>query len=510
MKLINHSVIFGTALLMLAGCSADDWQHDDGLVPLSLTPEIETEAEAETRAGTSLLNSFSTGDVLGILLTNSVNSSGTALTSTTYTVGTGFATQPYISPGKTATVKGYYPSSASSATSFTVKSSQTTDANYKSSDLMYAAAQNATKASPSPTLTFTHKMAKLIVNVTAGDGISSITSVTLNNISRTVAWTASTGTLGALSSSGNITMSNNGAALIPPQTTSESNNFLTVVTSGGTAYYKVGKTFGSGKVYTLNITVNAAAIGTTTTITGWTDTESATVQPTVEMDNAPAGVQAVDLGIYVGGGSSGKKLLWANMNVGATSVTGYGTYFAWGETSGWTQGGTNTKTYYDWDTYAWCQGKSTTLTKYCPTSQRSSYWWDKTDDANKAPDNKTELDIGDDAARANWGGKWRMPTKVEFEALLALTKGWVANYNSSGVAGYTFTGNGNTIFLPAAGYRFSWGWYSEGSYGYYLSSSLVESTPKYAWKLRFYSGNADMYDYIGRSAGCSVRPVREE
>ena len=269
------------ALLMLAGCTADEEADTGGLVPISLTAEIEEVTDGGTRAGTSLLNSFSNGDQFGIALTNCVNASGTTLTSTTYSVGTGFAAQPYITAGSTATVKGYYPSSASSATTFTVSDNQTSDANYKASDLMYASA-TATKASPSPTLTFSHKMAKIIVNVTATSGVSSITSVTLNNISRAVTFNSSTGEVSSPTTSGSITMSNNGAALIPPQTTSAGNNFLTIVTNAGTAYYKLGKTFSGGSVYTLNINVGLSDIGLTTAITGWSGNQSSvTVNPTL-------------------------------------------------------------------------------------------------------------------------------------------------------------------------------------------------------------------------------------
>ena len=274
------------ALLMLAGCTADEEADTGELVPISLTAEIEEVTDGGTRAGTSLLNSFSNGDQFGIALTNCVNASGSALSSTTYTVGTGFAAQPYITAGSTATVKGYYPSSASSATTFTVSDNQTSDANYKASDLMYASA-TATKASPSPTLTFSHKMAKIIVNVTATSGVSSITSVTLNNISRAVTFNSSTGEVSSPTTSGSITMSNNGAALIPPQTTSAGNNFLTIVTNAGTAYYKLGKTFSGGSVYTLNINVGLKDIGLTTTITGWNANGSATVNPTVETEVFP-------------------------------------------------------------------------------------------------------------------------------------------------------------------------------------------------------------------------------
>lgn len=220
---MKKKILFISAtLLLLAGCTEIEQPDVMGLVPISLTATVEGDADATTRAGTSLLNEFSNGDVLGIALTNSVNSSGAALSATTYTVGTGFASQPYIQVGQTATIKGYYPSSAASATSFTVQGNQTSDANYKLSDLMFAASQNATKASPSPTLTFVHKMAKLIVTVTSDgtiDGLT-ITGVTVKGMKKTIGFTSATGALGTastLADAGDITMTNGGACLFPPQ-----------------------------------------------------------------------------------------------------------------------------------------------------------------------------------------------------------------------------------------------------------------------------------------------------
>ncbi len=194
------------------------------------------------------------------------------------------------------------------------------------------------------------------------------------------------------------------------------------------------------------------------------------------------GVEAVDLGLPSG-------TLWANMNVGATSAEDYGDHFAWGETT--------PKSENNWSTYKWCNGNYDTLTKYC---NNSDYGY------NYYTDTKTVLDAEDDAARANWGGDWRMPTRADFQELINnTTREWTT---LNGVNGDKFTGtNGNSIFLPAAGYRWDGMLYNAGSRGYYWSSSLYEGDPYNAWNLGFGSGdvNAD-YDY--RYSGRSVRPVR--
>lgn len=188
----------------------------------------------------------------------------------------------------------------------------------------------------------------------------------------------------------------------------------------------------------------------------------------------------VDLGIVVGG----KKIKWATCNVGAANPQDYGDYFAWGETT--------TKTDYntDWSNYFDTSDEGFTFTKY------------------NIDGGKTVLDLEDDAANANWGGSWRMPTNAEMEALLTLSKEWVTDYEGSGVKGYKFTGNGKTLFLPAAGFRRDTDLGNAGSRGYYWSSSLHESDSDRAWYVYFTSGSA--YSSSGlRFTGQPVRPVTE-
>ena len=98
----------------------------------------------------------------------------------------------------------------------------------------------------------------------------------------------------------------------------------------------------------------------------------------------------VDLGLPSG-------VLWATYNVGAEYPEAYGNHFAWGETQ--------PKDTYNWNNYQYCNGSNNTLTKYC---NNSSYGF------NGFTDNLTMLLPEDDAATANWGADWRMPTKNEW------------------------------------------------------------------------------------------------
>ena len=196
----------------------------------------------------------------------------------------------------------------------------------------------------------------------------------------------------------------------------------------------------------------------------------------VEIGEARENVcEAVDLGLSV---------KWATCNVGAYAPEEPGRYFAWGETED--------KFSYSWNNYKYCNGSETTLTKY---NTNSNYG---------IVDNKTTLDLSDDAARANWGGKWRMPTKAEQDELRNnCTWTWTTQ---NGVNGYKVTSktNGNSIFLPAAGRRYGTSVDDVGSRGCYWSRSLNESSPYY---LYFYSGYVDWGSSRDRNEGHTVRAV---
>ena len=178
--------------------------------------------------------------------------------------------------------------------------------------------------------------------------------------------------------------------------------------------------------------------------------------------------EAVDLGL-----PSGTK--WATCNVGASKPEEYGGYYAWGETE--------EKEVYDESTYKYYQngeyvnlGSDISGTKY-------------------------------DVARQKWGGNWCMPTKDDIKELLDnCTSEWTT---LNGVNGRKFTSNinGNSIFLPAAGYRWLGDLGYAGENGYYWSSTQNPDYSDGAYYLYFYSGNARWRYYLDRFSGQSVRPV---
>lgn len=219
------------------------------------------------------------------------------------------------------------------------------------------------------------------------------------------------------------------------------------------------------------------------------------------------GHEYVDLGLSV---------KWATMNVGANKPTDYGDYFAWGETTPYYESGyaqenpqshwkTGKTTGYYWLSYKHCKDSGYSLTKYCDIS---SYGY------NGFTDSKTVLDAEDDAATANWGGSWRMPTIDELKELKNTdncTWTWYSSGNSefNGVAGYKVISkksgySDKYIFLPAAGHWNNTGLDEVGSYGRYWSSSL--DAPILAYGLHLFSGNAGWSNDF-RFCGLSVRPV---
>lgn len=186
---------------------------------------------------------------------------------------------------------------------------------------------------------------------------------------------------------------------------------------------------------------------------------------------------AVDLGLSV---------KWCDVNLGAKSSEQYGDYFAWGET--------RAKASYEIGTYNFSQGDFKSLTKY------------NNFDSYGVVDGLTRLDSIDDAAHVQLQEKWRIPTKEEYEELVNnCTWEWTTK---NGIDGHLVTGpNGNSIFIPVAGYlTYDWD-NAVGKLGNYWSSSLsTNNDPNEAYFLAMDKNRAWMSQgdrYIGRS----IRPV---
>lgn len=177
-------------------------------------------------------------------------------------------------------------------------------------------------------------------------------------------------------------------------------------------------------------------------------------------DYAPQIPEAVDLGLSV---------RWASFNLGAAAPEGYGDCFAWGEA----------------------------LPKGAYTL--SSY----KGDGNFA-----------DAASAALGGGWRVPSYAEWNELSKPENAsweWTRLNGIFGMKVISKVGGyeGNWIFLPAAGYRYSRSWYGFRFYGYYWASSPHPDGTEFARRVYFYSGGMSGNEYGRSFYGLSIRPVCE-
>ena len=195
-----------------------------------------------------------------------------------------------------------------------------------------------------------------------------------------------------------------------------------------------------------------------------TSTSSKKTSTTSRATGTIAGHDYVDLGLSV---------KWATCNIGASCPEDYGDHYAWGETS--------TKSSYDNDN--------------CET-------WDTSTD-----------DIGGtsrDVAHVKWGGSWRMPTEAEFEELMNTANCTWTWTTQGGHKGYKVTSkkNGNSIFLPAAGFRYGASLDNREEVGRYWSSTPDESNTRYACYLYFDSGYR-CPNWSRRYHGHAVRPVAE-
>ena len=198
---------------------------------------------------------------------------------------------------------------------------------------------------------------------------------------------------------------------------------------------------------------------------------------------------AVDLGLSV---------LWAEKNLGADAPEQFGNYYAWGELE--------TKELYIWATYRF-NGGYEILTKYCTDSRHGK---------EGLKDDILILEPDDDAARKALGESWRMPTKEEFEELLATASDEV-KYSwewteINGHKGWNITckANQTSIFFPAAGYFTS---YASAYFrdGYYWTSSLYAKDPLGAWvACHEYEGTPPAMTHKFRGNGYPIRPVMDK
>lgn len=202
-----------------------------------------------------------------------------------------------------------------------------------------------------------------------------------------------------------------------------------------------------------------------------------------------AQMQPVDLGLSV---------KWASCNLGASSPEEYGDYYAWGETE--------TKKVYDWKTYRFWDQRKYGFIKY--NYQKSSggiYYF---------VDNKTILELDDDAAHVILGGVWRIPRIDEIKELVRTKTKDDYRWEWKAINGHngwliTYLKNNESIFFPAAGF-----WRMDKlevceTEGLYWSSSLGIDNPRSAFYWGFSSHYVETDYYPDRVVGLTIRPVAD-
>ena len=509
---------------VMGGCTNNQeiFEQKEGRVPLSLR----TYVAGQTRADVSLsdINSLGEGFQLTATYLDAARNQETMFNTLFYVnpdngMCSDASSTQYYWPSQrdtTVTFVGLYPTSRINETLWFNTQSGSDRIIFSAddmSDYLYTYTRTSCNAATngSVTLNFKHLQAYAVLQVKCDDATR---NYQLTGASLTMPGQAycdcTTGEIKVLMSDDvtyEIVMANDPVTEISDATAKRVGSLMAIAASGSGSACTLTLTFqhdtnsGTPRTYTRTAEVNLVA-GYQNTITATISGDTPLSVSVSALENWHIDHDAVDLGLPSG-------LLWATCNVGADNPEDYGDYFAWGETTPhYSDGGsTSNPTWLDgyeagywWETYKYCNGSQTTLTKYC-------------NDANSGADSFTDtltiLTADDDAASVIWGGEWRMPTAKEWDELIEnCTWTPTSNYNGTGIAGQIVEGQkGNSIFLPAAGCRYYTYDVGIGSYAYYWSSSLYSTTS--ATYLHF-----DIEDTVNpvrdlRVRGHSVRAVRK-
>ena len=186
--------------------------------------------------------------------------------------------------------------------------------------------------------------------------------------------------------------------------------------------------------------------------------------------------------------------LWATCNVGANKPSDYGLYFQWGDTSGYTK-----------DQVGYSEGKKKFSWTDCKWRLSGDSWNNIA--FTKYKTKGAKLELKDDAANANIGGDWHIPTPTQIQELIDYTEStWTTQDD---VYGRLFTSKkdaSKSIFIPAAGYAWNGSVKLVGSEADVWASTLNTDSVDSGQFLGFYSGSVYL-SYGRRYGGFSVRGV---
>lgn len=292
-------------LAALASCSNDFSQQGAEDTPIRIQANV---GGITTKAAHNLLaSSFSNGDAINVYITenttNKTTSSGGTYNPMVYTLNAGqfsaTSTQYFPSNGNGIDVWAVYPSTITeSTTDFTIEADQSTDANYKKSDLMFATKLINKVKTDNINLSFSHQLSKIIVKLDKESGVDgdlTNAQITLTNVVKKTALTVDGSgiTLGALSSDpgdkgdlkiGTYDATNGTAAIVIPQSTS-SMEFKVTLANGGSytaAMPNTTTTFAVNTEYTFTLTLKANGITVSASINTWTKLDGGSGDATLD------------------------------------------------------------------------------------------------------------------------------------------------------------------------------------------------------------------------------------
>lgn len=300
---MKKNMIFAAiAALALTACSNDDEIKVGGDNAILLTSSLDV---AETRAATNIQTSaFDADETVDVYITehNGGNNPTTYPQPIEYTTGAGGAltvgTQYYYpTSGNGVNIYALYPATAATGGLFTIADDQSTDANYKASDLMYGkpASNPVSPNANAVDIQFSHLLSKVTINLKPGENVTSLdgAEVKLLGVKPSTTLTAGINGHSITAASGDATpitvmtateTVTSGSAIIVPQTLPEM--FLQVTLGGATLTGKLSTgapTLTAGNAYTYDITVNmrGGALEIKGSITPWNNggTDSGTVNP---------------------------------------------------------------------------------------------------------------------------------------------------------------------------------------------------------------------------------------
>ena len=347
----KHSLLLGfslSAALLLAGCTSDLSQGGgSGEVPLRLSAAPTT---GLTRAADGLYTNttgFDGGEQVEVYVNSSTKHGTYQVNSTSKTAldATNAANTQYYPTTGDVNLYAVYPAASATNGSHTVKYDQTSDDNYKASDLMYAS-KTVTQAQKTSTqeLQFGHQLVKLKVQIIKAAGVGSVTKVEMQNVKRKVTVTANTSSMSLTDltsatgetgteansdkilvfSGSNTSTSEQTYAVVFPVQSWSNQDFITVTADGQTATYKLTKDdFTFGHEYTLTLNINAAALGNTVSIDTWSNGGSATINPTA----SELYIEDIDPVVYTGSAQTPNFTIYNSSNTQVATQSNASTYF---------------------------------------------------------------------------------------------------------------------------------------------------------------------------------------